>query len=336
MDEERPRHMLREELSVRKLVTFYYRELTRHFYTSGERHDFWEFVYVDKGEVGVFTDTGRFVLEQGDMIFYKPNLFHGGQALNGTAPNLVIVSFECESSCMRFFEDRCIRLQTEERQLLSRLVQEGMGAFDPPIDSPNLAGFPSSREGADFGGEQLIRNYLEILLIQLIRRERKSQKNAAPASISGERENHEAVSVIVRHLHRNLARNYTFDELCEEFAISRTRLKTLFRENCGVGVMEYFNRLKIEQAKRIIREESASFSETAERLGYSSVHYFSKQFKRITDMSPSEYVRTINARAIKMRGRDGTAAMPPAGLEFGDESDRVSSIKRYSYEATPR
>jgi len=74
--------------------------------------------------------------------------------------------------------------------------------------------------------------------------------------------------------------------------------------------------MKIAKAKRIIREEAASFSETAERLGYSSVHYYSKQFKRITDISPSEYVRSVNARALKMRGQARSAGEQQAGTDF--------------------
>lgn len=102
-------------------------------------------------------------------------------------------------------------------------------------------------------------------------------------------------------MQNNLARSFKFEQLCEEFAISCTRMK--FRAKHGIGVMEYFNRLKIEQAKRLISEESATVSEIAERLGSSSLHYFSKQFKRIMDMTPSEYARSITARAERIRGK---------------------------------
>jgi YesN/AraC family two-component response regulator len=62
------------------------------------------------------------------------------------------------------------------------------------------------------------------------------------------------------------------------------------------GVKEYFNKLKIDQAKSLIREEQHNFTEIAELLGYSSVHYFSKQFKSLTDMAPTEYARSVQAK----------------------------------------
>jgi len=297
-----PRYVLQEELAIRKLITFYYREMPKSFYTSGEKHDFWEFVYIDKGELEVFTDAGTYSLGQGEMMFYKPNLFHGGRAINGTAPNMIIISFDCTSPCMRFFEDKRFLLQEEEHRLLSQIVQEGLAAFDPPIDSPYMKGCPTRREEALLGAEQLIRNYLEVLLIKLLRRGSHDKGLAnRPPSISAEIEDDAMISAIIRYLQSNLERNFTLDELCEYFAMSQTRLKTLFRAKTGSGVITYFSLLKIQQAKRIIREESATIPEISEKLGYSSAHYFSKQFKRVTGMSPSEYARSISARTDNRR-----------------------------------
>ena len=100
------RYPLQEELSIRNIITFFYKEFTRQFNSPGEHHDFWEFVYVDKGDIEVFTDTNRYKLSQGDIVFYKPNEFHAGRANNNTAPNLIVVSFEFSSPCMDFFEGK--------------------------------------------------------------------------------------------------------------------------------------------------------------------------------------------------------------------------------------
>ena len=50
-----------------------------------------------------------------------------------------------------------------------------------------------------------------------------------------------------------------------------------------------------DQAKLLIRENSLNFTEIANTLGYSSIHYFSRQFKTFTGMSPSEYALSIKA-----------------------------------------
>jgi YesN/AraC family two-component response regulator len=49
--------------------------------------------------------------------------------------------------------------------------------------------------------------------------------------------------------------------------------------------------LKIKEAKRLIREGQMNFTEISEFLGFSSIHYFSKLFKKPTGKSPSEYAK---------------------------------------------
>ena len=55
--------------------------------------------------------------------------------------------------------------------------------------------------------------------------------------------------------------------------------------------------MKIDFAKQLIRENDMNFTQISDFLGYSSIHYFSRQFKRSTGMTPSEYVSSIRALA---------------------------------------
>ena len=61
--------------------------------------------------------------------------------------------------------------------------------------------------------------------------------------------------------------------------------------------MEYFCRLKIEAAKRLIRQGGQNFTEIAHALGFSTIHYFSRRFKAITGMTPSGYASCVMLRA---------------------------------------
>lgn len=51
--------------------------------------------------------------------------------------------------------------------------------------------------------------------------------------------------------------------------------------------------MKIERAKEIIRDGSMNFTEISYFLSYSSLQYFSKQFKKITGMSPMQYASSV-------------------------------------------
>ena len=64
-----------------------------------------------------------------------------------------------------------------------------------------------------------------------------------------------------------------------------------------MGIIEYFTLLKINGAKEMIRTGHLNFTQISEQLGYSSIHYFSRQFKKSTGMTPSEYALSIKAMA---------------------------------------
>ena len=69
--------------------------------------------------------------------------------------------------------------------------------------------------------------------------------------------------------------------------------------------MEYFGKLKIARAKEMIREGSRNFTEIAAALGYQSIYYFSRHFKKVSGMTPSEYASSVKILAGKTRPGGG-------------------------------
>ena len=89
----------------------------------------------------------------------------------------------------------------------------------------------------------------------------------------------------------------TIETICENTLVSRSRLQKLFQELHGCGVIEFFTLMKIDTAKELIRSNQLNFTQIADRLGYTSIHYFSRQFKKVTHMTPSEYATSIRLLA---------------------------------------
>ena len=52
--------VLKNEFAVKKIYTLHYFEYSKNFIFSGEKHNFWEFLYVDKGEVEIIADDRTF------------------------------------------------------------------------------------------------------------------------------------------------------------------------------------------------------------------------------------------------------------------------------------
>ena len=72
----------------------------------------------------------------GSSSFHRPNEFHNLIAIGNTAPNIVVVSFECDSPCMKFFEKKLLKLSDSERNLMGMLIAEARRCIKTPLDDP--------------------------------------------------------------------------------------------------------------------------------------------------------------------------------------------------------
>lgn len=86
-----------------------------------------------------------------------------------------------------------------------------------------------------------------------------------------------------------LARVVLSHYLEEQFATSYDKLNTLFAQVEGKTIHRYFLEQKIELVKELITYNELSLTEISYRLGYSSVHHLSSQFKKITGMTATEF-----------------------------------------------
>ena len=283
---------LGEVLRVKKIVTVHYFEYTKDFAFDGEAHDFWEFVYVDRGVIDIRADERLYRLKQGEMTFHKPGEFHALYADGMVAPNLVIVSFYCRSRAVRFFSDRIFKINGDQKEYLSTIVKEAGRAFDSPLSDPNLK-LLSRRSGAVFGAEQMIKLSLEALLISLYRGNFIRPATERPLSVLTERLDNNTVGDLTEYMEENINQNFRFEDFAKIVNVSPTRLKTIFKNKTGMGVVQYFRKLKISRAKRFIRENDYNFTQIALLLGYESIHTFSRQFKAVEGMSPREYAKSV-------------------------------------------
>jgi len=286
---------LKEDLVVKKIVTVHYFEFAKNYIFEGEKHDFWELLYVDKGEVDVMSDIQGYKLKQGELIFHKPNQFHNELANGKVAPNLVVISFECKSIEMIFFENKIINIGDNEKNLLAQIIREAKTAFKSQLNDSMLKKL-DRRDKADFGCEQLIKIYLEQMLISLIRKGTGIGIESRLSSAIKERSYEDMTKKIISYLLSNITENISFEDVCRYSCISKTNLKVIFKEHTGKSVMEYYKNLKIEEIKTMIREGQHNFTEISKILGYSSIHYFSRHFKKATDMTPTQYASSVQIK----------------------------------------
>lgn len=280
------------EIVIGGLYSLHYFQFASGYVFNGEKHNFWELVYIDQGEAEI--GAGREVrqLYQGQLIFHKPNEFHSIWANYKKGTNIFVISFACSSPAMREFRGRQYTLPAPQRHLLSRMIAEGQRAFGPVLDvsdQKQLLPLPTAPRGS----VQLIVLYLTQLLIDLLRLEQAPPAPARSPRLTGD-EDFAALFERTRELMcARLDGSLRFSQVCRGVGLSQTVFKERFRRYAGITVMEYYRRLRIEEAKRRLRAGGKNISQIADELGYSSTAAFSRQFKKLMRLTPSEYLCSI-------------------------------------------
>jgi AraC family transcriptional regulator len=97
---------------------------------------------------------------------------------------------------------------------------------------------------------------------------------------------------------RNLTRRLTLAALAGEMSVSVSHLNRLIRNTFGRRPCEYVTVRRVEHAKDLMRRlgpYQASLAEIATRCGFADQSHFSKQFKRITHMTPRQFCESLRA-----------------------------------------
>lgn len=279
---------LNVEINIEKIVAVNYFEYARDFVFSGEMHDFWEVIYSDKDHLLVTVRSKEEVIPPGHFRIISPMELHSVKPAYGKAANAVIFSFVCSNEKLFKSAGRTIKCDNEKKEYITKLISAAQDAFSTPLGEPystKLVKNPKSYVGS----ENLVKIYIELFLLSCIRENISVPAASAPLTHVSD----PLLSEICTYLENNVAKAINFTELCEKFGLSGTNMKKLFRDNLGFGAMEYFSRCKIDCAKHLIREKEMNLAEISDYLCFSSQQYFSRRFKNIAGMTPSEYMQSV-------------------------------------------
>lgn len=100
-----------------------------------------------------------------------------------------------------------------------------------------------------------------------------------------------AVDQLVQCLNRNYTKKLTSGEISERFEMNFDYLNRVFSAMTGSSIFSYINMLRINNAKQLIASTDLAFSEIAYLVGIRDRYYFSRLFKKLTGMSPTEYYK---------------------------------------------
>jgi AraC-like DNA-binding protein len=99
----------------------------------------------------------------------------------------------------------------------------------------------------------------------------------------------EAVRNALTYLRENVTSPYNATATATAVGLSQSHLRALFEKWVGESPRQYHTRCRIEAAKRLLSQENLSVAQIAMQVGFHDARYFSRVFKRVTGVTPSQY-----------------------------------------------
>lgn len=103
-------------------------------------------------------------------------------------------------------------------------------------------------------------------------------------------QNNKIISISKRYISENIGKTINLQDVASKINISSNYLSTIFKHITGMSFTDYVTEMKISEAKRLLKESNYKIYEIAQMTGYENAYYFSKVFKKITGITPSEFL----------------------------------------------
>lgn len=235
----------------------------KYYEFGGERHPFYELVYVEEGSVGITAGEEVYTLGVGQVLLHPPGEFHRIWSAFESAPHVRNLSFFAAAT--PHFASRVLQPSEEERAELSDIcacVATGLSDNDRTVLN-----------------EQRIR--LELWLLKMTRSDGEAVIHPSlPSALR--------YAEIVNVLHMHLREPLSAEEIASLCNISLSALKKIFTRYAGMGVSRYFTEMKIRYAAERL-QTGMRVGEVAAELGYYDQNYFSTVFRRIMGSPPGTF-----------------------------------------------
>lgn len=266
---------MRDTFRIHTLYTAFEHVYPTGYSFPGEQHNFWELVLVIDGQIGVTAGHNIYMLRKGQAIIHHPMEFHRLWSEGNACPHLIIFSFGAEN----FPNYSSNIFQLGDLSVPCKILQQMHSTFI--FERVNITGI---QEGAEIQSQIALKTLEAFILNTIALYAKKPAERTASAN---------NYSSIIKTLEHNVNLNLSTADIAQLCNMSQINLKKTFSRYAGCGVINYFNRIKINTAINML-QSGTSVQETASALGFSSQNYFSTAFKRITGHSPKYYSKGQN------------------------------------------
>lgn len=233
-----------------------------------------EFLLITAGKGCIVNKNKEYKVREGMLFYICPNVEHSIEADVEKPMSFVSVHFSYSS--VSFNNDKWA-IRNEDETLPLNSMQQLKDYYQVEnIFRKLVETWIAKLPGYEFISKAL----LQQLTFEILEDVKKQNQNYSTSL---------KVEKIIKYMHENINSKLTLTELSEMVQLSPTYLSRIFKETTEYSVIGFFNKMKVDKAKELIIEGNKKVKEIAQLLGFTDEFYFSRIFKKIEGISPSEF-----------------------------------------------
>ncbi len=235
------------------------------------------FHFLRRGRAGVEIDGDLHDLAPGDFVFLAPGMSHTVVSRADDDPRTLLLCGYCDFD---FDENDVLR-----RALPRSVLMGGQELERWPWIKRTLEHLGAEFMSGAPGSELTVNKLTEVLLVQLLRAEFGQSGQRGIVSALADKRLHRALTAI----HADPGSDWTLDSAAAVASLSRSGFARLFKETLEIGFFDYLTRLRMRNARELLRTSRLPVADIGERVGYRSELSFVKAFKKRSGQTPRAY-----------------------------------------------
>lgn len=281
----------------------------------------WELICCINGDAEILKGVQGIRLRTNEILLIQPGISHSYITKKEDAC-LFSITFICESSVLRSFQDRIMMTTKTVSMQIRELISECKNGF--LYNNGNQSSFSQlvPNHNAEFGTEQMISLYLEQIMIGLYRSSTAAPSTVSIRSFTSKETMQTYLSEMVTlYISENLSKHLSLDEIAAHFHYSRSRIGSIYKATTGVTINKAIAMERIRRAQNLLVKQEKSVAQISDDVGFASPQYFCRRFTKEVGCSPSRYCQMLKeqkADAHKEKRIYDLHLRDPFLLAFGD------------------
>ncbi|MBE7053186.1 MAG: helix-turn-helix domain-containing protein [Ruminococcaceae bacterium] len=276
------RYFLNEDL--------FYINIWEHKFSPVHKHNFLEFVYVLEGRSEHIVNGETTILKEGDyfIIDYdkKHAFFSRGEDTIKVINCLFYPRFidSMMKDCRKLSEILSNYLIKFNHAVFSRIPTETIFHDDDGSVKKQFLKMLNEYQEKKVGYKEMLRCILIETILMILRNVCLSEKISDFDSVTGE---------VVKFVEKNYMNNILLSDICEQIGYSVPYVSKSFKDNMNMTFSSYLQKVRINNACRLLANTNNKIEEIAHIVGYSDTKFFNSIFKKVLGSTPREYRNKI-------------------------------------------